>query len=88
MSGSCWNHQDAAHQEHLVEDAQLTEELGIRYTDAEFGKRASISAMAAFWTMAVSGRTACRGCSSAIEMSHGVTPEQIRLARSQRNRSV
>ena len=30
---------NAGHRQHLVEDAQLAEELGIRYADAEFARR-------------------------------------------------
>jgi hypothetical protein len=74
-----------AHQRHLIEDAQLAEELGIRYADAEFGRRFGVEHHGGLLD---NGRV--RGeCLSrmfyAIENNHGVTSEQIRVARGQRN---
>jgi hypothetical protein len=79
--------QNPAHQEHLVEDAQLAEELGIRYADAEFGRRFGIEHHGGSLD---NGRV--RGdCLSrmfqAIESNHGATPDEIRLARGQRNQT-
>jgi hypothetical protein len=34
--------QNSTHQEHLIKDAQLAEELAIRHADAEFGRRFGI----------------------------------------------
>jgi hypothetical protein len=76
-----------AHREHLIKDAQLAEELAIRYADAEFKRRFGYEAHGG---LIDNGRF--RGeCMSrmfaAIESTHDVTSEQVRVARGQRNRT-
>jgi hypothetical protein len=77
---------NAAHRAHLVTDAQLAEELGIRYADAEFGRR--FGGIEHHGGLLDDGRV--RGeCLAkmfqAIEANHGATPGQIHLARGERN---
>jgi hypothetical protein len=79
--------EDQAHREHFIKDAQLAEELAIRYADAEFKRRFGSEAHGG---LIDNGRL--RGeCMSrmfdAIENNHDVTPEQVRFARAQRNRT-
>lgn len=74
-----------AHRAHLVEDAQLAEELAIRYADAESGRRFGVEHHGG---LIDDGRV--RGeCLSrlfgAIENSHDVTAEQVRVARGERS---
>ena len=76
--------QNATHRAHLVTDAQLAEELGIRHADAEFGRRFGIEHHGGLLD---DGRV--RGeCLAkmflAIEVHHGASPDEIRLARGQR----
>ena len=76
---------NAAHQEHLIEDAQLAEELGIRYADAEFGRRFGVEHHGGLLD---NGRVRDECLSRmfhAIENNHEVTPDQIRVARGRRN---
>jgi len=78
---------NSAHREHLIADAQLAEDLAIRYADAEFKRRFGSEAHGG---LIDNGRF--RGeCLSrlfdAIENNHDVTPEQVRVARGQRNRA-
>jgi hypothetical protein len=76
---------NVGHQRHLVEDAQLVEELGIRYADAEFGRRFGVEHHGGLLENGrVRGECLAR-MFKAIENNHGVTSEQIRLARGQRN---
>ncbi len=73
------------HWAHLVEDAQLAEELGIRYADAEHGRRFGVEHHGG---LVENGRVR-QACLSemfaAIERNHGVTPDRIRAARGHRN---
>src|SRR5262245_31804695 len=77
--------ENPAHRQHLIEDAQLAEELGIRYADAEFGRRFGVEHHGGL----LDGGRVRGECLSrmfqAIEIDHDVTPEQIRVARAQRN---
>ena len=74
-----------AHRLHLVEDAQLAEELGIRYADAEFGRRFGVEHHGGLLENGrVRGECLAR-MFQAIENNHAVTSEQIRVARGQRN---
>jgi hypothetical protein len=77
--------QNPVHREHVIKDAQLAEELAIRYADAEFKRRFGYEAHGG---LIDNGRF--RGeCLSrmfdAIENNHDVTSEQVRVARGQRN---
>ena len=76
-----------AHQEHLIEDAQLAEELAIRYADAEHGRRFGVEHHGGL----LDGGRVRQECLSrmfqTIEEHHDVTSEQVRVARGQRNRT-
>jgi hypothetical protein len=76
---------NAAHQKHLVGDAQVAEERAIRNADAEFGRRFGVEHHGGL----IDGGRLRDECLSrmlhAIENNHGVTSEQVRLARGQRN---
>jgi len=76
-----------AHQEHLVEDAQLAEELAIRYADAEFGRRFGVEHHGGLIDDGRLRRDCLSRMFHTIEENHGVTSEQIRVARGQRNRT-
>ena len=76
---------NTGHQQHLVADAQLAEELAIRYADAEHGRRFGYSGHGGL----IEGgrvRTDCMArLVSAIQINHGVTPEQVHASRAQRD---
>jgi hypothetical protein len=77
--------QNAAHQTHLVGDAQLAEELAIRHADAEFGKRFGVEHHGGLIENGRFRRECLTRLFHAIEINHGVTSEQVRVARGQRN---
>ena len=76
---------NAAHQQHLVGDAHLAEELAIRHADVEFGRRFGTEHHGGL----IDGGRLRRECLSrmfqAVEDTHSVTSEQVSLARGQRN---
>ena len=76
---------NTAHRKHLASDAQIAEELAIRHADVEFGKRFGVEHHGGL----IDGGSFRRECLSrmfhAIEASHVVTPEQVHVARGQRN---
>lgn len=76
-----------AHQEHLIKDAQLAEELGIRYADAEFGRRFGVEHHGGLLDNGRVRRECLSRMFHAIENNHDVTSEQIRVARGQRNQT-
>ena len=76
-----------AHQQHLIEDAQLAEELGIRYADAEFGRRFGVEHHGGLLEQGRVRRECLSRMFLAIEHNHDVSAEQIGVARGQRNRS-
>lgn len=80
-----YDERQAAHRTHLVEDAQLAEELGIRYADAEFGRRFGVEHHGGLLDGGRVRRDCLRQMFQAIEIAHGVSPEQILVARGQRN---
>jgi hypothetical protein len=76
---------NAAHQEHLVSDAHIAEELAIRHADAEHGRRFGVEHHGGLLD---GGRFRAECLSQmlhAIETNHGVTSAQVHLARGQRN---
>jgi hypothetical protein len=79
--------QNAVHQEHLIEDTQLAEELGIRYADAEFGRRFGVEHHGGLLDDGRVRRECLSRMFHAIESNHGVTSEQVRLARGRRNQA-
>jgi hypothetical protein len=76
---------DAAHQKHLVADAQLAEELAIRHADAEFGRRFGVEHHGGLLDSGRFRNECLSRMFSAIENNHAVTSEQIRGARGQRD---
>jgi hypothetical protein len=71
--------------QHLVDDAQLAEEVAIRYADAEHERRFGSNAHGG---LVDNGRfrNACMArLVAAIESNHEVTAEQVHAARGQRN---
>lgn len=79
--------QDAAHHRHLVGDAQLAEELAIRYADHEHKR---LFGSEGHGGLLEQGRLRQRCMSrmvDAIQRVHGVTAEQIDAARGERNRA-
>ncbi|HYX81594.1 MAG TPA: hypothetical protein VE714_04330, partial [Gemmatimonadales bacterium] len=79
--------QNANHQAHLIADAQLAEELAIRYADAEFNRLYGYEAHGG----AVENGRVRNECMArlvaAIETNHAVTAEQVAVARGRRNRT-
>ena len=75
-----------AHWEHLVGDAQLAEELAIRYADTEFARR--YGGAPGHGGLLDQGRVR-NGCMNrlvpVIQQSHSVTAEQVERARAGRN---
>ena len=74
-----------AHQEHLIEDAQLAEELAVSYADAEFGRRFGIEHHGGLIDNGRLRHECLLRMFAAIENNHAVTAEQIRVARGYRN---
>ena len=79
--------QNAAHQKHLVADAQLAEELAIRHADAEFGRRFGIEHHGGLIDNGRFREECLSRLFRSIENNHHVTPEQVRVARGVRNRT-
>lgn len=77
--------QNAAHQTHLVADAQLAEELAIRHADGEFGRRFGVEHHGGLIDNGRFRRECLSRMLGAIENTHDVTSEQVRVARGQRN---
>jgi hypothetical protein len=76
--------ENAVHRTHLIEDAQLAEELGIRYADAENGRRTGVEGHGGLREGGRVTRECLTRMFHAIETTHGATPGQIVLARRQR----
>jgi hypothetical protein len=74
-----------AHREHLARDAQLAEELAIRYADAEFGRRTGIEHHGGLIDNGRFRNACLSRMFQAIENQHHVTPEQVQAGRGQRN---
>lgn len=74
-----------AHWSHLVEDAQLAEELGIRYADAEHGRRFGVDHHGGLLDNGRVRNTCLDQVFGAIERHHGTTASQILAARASRN---
>jgi hypothetical protein len=77
--------QNPAHRAHLVEDAQLAEELAIRHADAEFDRRFGVEHHGGLIDNGRFRNDCLSGMFAAIEANHGVTSGQVALARGQRN---
>lgn len=78
---------NTAHQAHLIADAQLAEELAIRYADAEFNRLCGHDGHGG---LLENGRVrnACMArLVDVITKSHAVTAEQIHAARGQRDQT-
>ena len=76
----------SGHRQHLIVDAQLAEELAVRYADAEYARR--FGGSEAHGGLLDEGRVR-NDCMArlvtAIEHNHGVTSEQVAIARAARN---
>jgi hypothetical protein len=77
--------QNPAHRAHLVEDAQLAEELGIRYADLEHGRRTGIEHHGGLLDNGRVRNECLSRMFAAIEDHHGVTADQVRVARGRRS---
>jgi hypothetical protein len=79
--------QNPAHQQHLITDAQLAEELAIRYADA---KHKRLFGYEGHGGLIENGRLRERCMATlvdVIEKRHAVAAEQVRVARGQRHRT-
>lgn len=77
--------QNPEHQKHLVADAQLAEDLAIRYADAEFNRLYGYEAHGGLIDRGRVRNECMASLVTAIENNHAVTPEQIAIARGQRD---
>jgi hypothetical protein len=75
----------AEHQQHLINDAQLAEEIAIRYADAEHERRFGSNGHGGLVDNGRFRNECMARLAAAIESNHGVTAEQVRVAREQRN---
>ena len=79
--------QNPAHQQHLIKDAQLAEDLSVRFADTEHKR---LSGYEGHGGLIDNGRVV-KECMArlftTIENDHVVTAEQIQVARAQRNRA-
>lgn len=76
---------DTTHRRHLRSDAQLAEEIAVRYGDAEHPHRYGAEAFSAH-EKNVQAQIACRArLDVVIEDTHGVTAQQVAIARGARN---
>jgi hypothetical protein len=73
------------HQAHLVEDAHLAEELGIRYADTEHGRRFGVEHHGGLLENGRVRADCLEKRFRAVETTHDVTPAQVQLARGGRN---
>ena len=83
--------QNTTHQKHLVADAQLAEELAIRYADASFNRGPRRDRRVSVEHQAIGKGRIRSECLSrllqTIENNHAVTSEEVDVARGQRNRA-
>ena len=81
--------QSAAHQRHLVTDAQLAEELGIRFADAEFARRSGgIEHHGGLLDDGQVRQQCLSRMFEAVADCHGASPDFIQRARGVRSRDV
>jgi hypothetical protein len=80
-----FDRQNAFHRQHLVADAQLAEELAIRHADAEAGRRTGIDHHGGLLDQGHFRNACLSRMFSEIEVSHTVAPDEVRVARGQRN---
>ena len=72
---------NAGHQDHLVRDAQLAEELATRYADAEHERRFGYGGHGGLVDNGRVHHDCLARLVAAIQTNHGVTSEQVRLLR-------
>lgn len=77
--------QDARDRRHLVEDAQLAEELGMRYSDFKHKELTGYEGHGGYLQQGAVTRGCMEKMFNEIERAHGVTREQIFAARMQRD---
>ena len=78
--------ENTTHRKHLVSDAHIAEELAIRHADGEFGRRFGVEHHGGLIDDGRFRRECLSRMLHAIENNHGVTSEQVHLARGQRDR--
>ena len=76
---------NAGHQDHLVRDAQLAEELATRYADAEHERRFGYGGHGGLIDNGRVHHDCLARLVAAIQTNHGVTSEQVRAARAHRD---
>src|SRR6202008_2592072 len=76
---------NADHRAHLTEDAQLAEELAIRNADAEHGRRFAVAHHGGLLDNGRFRQACLSQMFRAIEDNHGVSADEIQLARGVRN---
>ena len=74
-----------AHRRHLVADAHLAEELAVRHADGEFGRRFGVEHHGGLLNEGRFRRECLDRMVQAIAQNHAVTPEQVDVARAQRD---
>lgn len=77
--------QNAAGREHLVRDAQLAEDLAIRYADTEHKRRFGYQGHGGLINHGQLVNECMASLAAAIERNHGVTAEEVQRARGQRS---
>jgi len=76
---------NAGHQDHLVRDAQLAEELATRFADAEHERRFGYGGHGGLVDNGRVHHDCLARLVAAIQTNHGVTSEQVRAARAHRD---
>jgi len=79
------DHNIRAHQQHLVQDAQLAEDLAVRYADAAHERRYGSPGHGGLIEHGRVVKACMARLVTTIERTHGVTPQDIQSARPQRN---
>jgi hypothetical protein len=79
--------QNRAHQQHLIADAQLAEDLAVRFADAEHKRLSSYPGHGGLIDNGRVVKECMARLFATIENDHFVTSEQIQVARGQRNRA-
>jgi hypothetical protein len=76
---------NVAHRRHVVADAHLAEELAVRYADREFGRRFGVEHHGGLLDGGRFRGECLERMLQAVELHHGVTRQQVDIARAQRD---
>ncbi len=79
--------QNPAHRQHLIKDAQLAEDLAVRFADTEHKRLTSYEGHGGLIDNGRVVKDCMERLFTTIENDHSVTSEQIQVARGQRNRA-